>query len=114
MLYDPKQNPVVKVLYDAADLIDQRGLAKGIRRDSEGRLCLHGAIEFAMTGTAWSSGEKHKEVSRHVRKYLEHNLGFVGLTDYGCAEWNNAPERTKQEVVDALRGAAEMLIVTGG
>lgn len=116
MLYDPKTNPVIKALYDAADIVEQRGLAKGIRQDSEGRVCLHGALAAALDEPMFKPGGKlHEEAGYHVRRYLFKEYGYApkSLTAFGCALWNNADERTKDEVVAALRGTASMLVVGG-
>jgi phage tail tape-measure protein len=113
MLYDPKTNPIIKALYDAADIIEQRGLAKGIRQDSEGRVCLRGAISIAVNGRAFCVTEMDVWIGGAVQRYLRQRLGYAPTSNWGCASWNNTPERTKDEVVAALRETASMLVVGG-
>ena len=116
MLYDPKTNPVIKALYDAADIVEQRGLAKRTQQDSEGRVCLHGAISIAVNGRAFCVTEMDARIGGAVKRYLRQRLGYVPTSDssdWGCARWNNAPERTQVEVVAALRETASMLVVGG-
>lgn len=115
MLYDPKQNPIVKTLYDAADLIDQRGLAKMVFEDAEGHLCMNGAIAKAKFGRAdfWSLTSAQIDEIEPIRAVLMKFLTKDGQKYNDPSAYNNARERTKEEVVEALRGAAEMVIVNG-
>jgi hypothetical protein len=104
---------VHKVLLNAADLIEQRGWTRGIHQDAEGRLCVHGAINVAVLGMPC--------VGNIVIFRLDEFLtgAWVQLRDYllakgvepdsvsaGCIIWNDAPGRTKEEVLQALREAA--------
>jgi hypothetical protein len=89
-------------LLKAADLIERRGHTKYTREDEHG-LCLHGAISMAVNGDAWDDigcGRAIALVASYVRS--------IGGETYGdfCCSWNNAPARTKDEVVTALRNAA--------
>jgi hypothetical protein len=93
-------------LLTAADLIEQRGLAKREREDARGALCLHGAITFAISGYAEApSCDDDHEACRLIYGYLT-SQGVTGIGPSGSAPWNNAPERTQQEVVESLRNAA--------
>ena len=88
------------VLLRAADLIEQRGLCKGMQQDELGRLCIAGAVLLA---SDCYIGSAHNEAGLlAVDRFLRH----IGSDDCGPAPWNNAPERTQAEVVAALRAAA--------
>lgn len=113
MLYDPKrwntdptpqtEEPWRDVLRRAADEVERRGLAKGMLCDEEsGAVCARGAI-IAATGLApsflhWTP--LSQKADERLGEYLR--LGWNEVP-----HWNNAPSRTKAEVVAALRGAAE-------
>lgn len=101
----PVTEPWRKILLKAANLIKKRGLAKNMR-EVNGTLCLHGAIWMAMTGDA-HGGVPGKPCMAEIAvyKYLKAQ-GVTGIAQGGCAQWNNAASRTKEEVIAALRGAA--------
>lgn len=96
-----------EILNKAADIVEQRGHSKGVYSDSTGRVCAVGAINAAILGTTkiehlpiWYSG-----LDTHAGRVL-HSL--VCADEYwSITDWNDAPERTKEEVVAALRQAAE-------
>jgi hypothetical protein len=117
MLYDPKWEQKAKTqaepwratLLRAADLIREHGLAKYTQQDSEGRMCLHGAISIAATGKPFCELDApiYCEASAAVRRHLL-ALGVSRdlIGNDGCAQWNNKPERTADQVIAALEGAA--------
>jgi hypothetical protein len=80
----------------AADLIEQRGHAKGALYDHRGRLCLLGALNMAVSGLP-----RHNHGGTRAMRYVEQ---FIG--DQDAVRWNNAPERTPEEVIAVLRRAA--------
>lgn len=94
-------------LRDAADLIEKRGHYKGSLESDAGSLCLEGAINVATCGDA------------HNHKYAgaAYDLfdAFFSWKYSRCyptrppkrSLWNDAPKRTKKDVIAALRGAAE-------
>lgn len=92
--------PDTKALLDAADYIEAHGLHKGSYREMGAlermpRVCAIGAIVMATDdgGARSSAGIRLAE--------------FIGLSkDHGIPDWNDAPERTADEVIAALRGAA--------
>lgn len=109
MLYDPKwelnHEPWRNHLRMAAQLIRERGLAKGERRSASGSLCLHGAISLAAYGNHQIlNGNCPAELA--VIRYLR-SQGAEKIYDAGAAGWNNAEERTAAEVIEALEAAAE-------
>jgi hypothetical protein len=78
------------VLNQAADYLEEHGHCKHDLRDWEGRVCLLGAL----ISIGQSSGLA---------------MGYAAMSGYLGSDpvsWNNAPERTKGEVVAALRAAA--------
>jgi hypothetical protein len=101
-------------LLAAADLIEKNGLAKYTREDEiTGGLCIHGAIAKAATGHAWA----YDSDPRITRTFLAIDR-VLATRDYdrrkimvfpdGFAEWNNAPETTKADVLGVLREAAAL------
>ncbi len=96
MLYNPKWEvqPWQETLLDAADQLERRGWCQGRTVDNEGRMCALGAL-IAVAGHA-----THDEWLAHVK--LQEVVGDrVDL-------WNDAPERTKEDVVAAFRQAATL------
>jgi hypothetical protein len=98
MLYDERwdRKPAVdecgQMLLRAADYIEEHGWCQSRVMDKEGRVCLLGAILYV--------GGTGLDFMPRVEKAA--GIGQGGL----IACWNNAPGRTKQEVVDVLRRAA--------
>lgn len=99
-----------KVLLKAAALIEDRGLAKHIQCDAEGKLCIYGALVLADGGIPYSIGSRFEstgifagstpaamEAVRRVEKDLGTNDASI---------WNNAEERTQADVVAKLRAVA--------
>lgn len=105
MLYDTKRE-VSTLLRQAANEVRARGLAKGTQLDSEGRVCIHGAIRIA-TSVATESAIV-READTRVCAYLTEvcGVGDKFVQGGGAAWWNNMPERTAEEVIAALEGAA--------
>jgi len=83
-------------MLDAADLIEQRGHAKNILEDSNGSLCFVGALSMAVTGYS-------DAIDLRVGIGIQKMFPFIGQNP---VDWNNAPERTKEEVVSAMRACA--------
>lgn len=95
-------------LLKAADLIDERGLAKGSRFEPDGAMCVHGAVATAITGHFGGDSMSGGAIARFeefLTAYYDINTLQVGSGDR-AVYFNNDPERTKAEVVDALRAAA--------
>ena len=105
MLYDPRHEQQTGViLLRAASNVRERGLAKHTQEDTLGRVCLHGAISIAAYGLPHVHGETGQQADRAVCRYLK-SQGII-VCDAGAAHWNNADERTAEEVIAALEGAA--------
>lgn len=95
------------ILLRAADVIEERGHTKGVLQDREGRVCAFGALNVVVYGSADHSylQSSRDEAAHAVTRHLGLGSGYLGP----LVNWNNAPERTQQEVVDAFRGAARAL-----
>jgi hypothetical protein len=95
------------LLLRAAALIEERGHCKYVRENGKGSFCVLGAIDRAAgyfddlykdelkSSTWWSA----------VSRLVESIQGDPRL-NWRAADWNNASERTKEEVVGKLRAAA--------
>lgn len=74
--------------------------------------CQAGAISRAAFGVAWADtlaqvdhvqGGAYSRADGYMRRYAHKTFG-----DTSPIAWNDEPERTAEEVVEALRGAAEL------
>lgn len=83
---------VGRVLLAAADYIEAHGWCQGRVEDDAGNVCAIGGIDKACNGY-WIRANTRER----FRSYLGRGL---------ISNWNNAPGRTKEEVVHALRSAA--------
>lgn len=89
-------SPEAFVLLKAADYIDGHGWCQGAIADEEGRVCAVGAITMVTGGLDAPMGTR-LDVELLLYKYL----GEIPVPD-----WNDRPERTKEQVTAALRSAA--------
>ncbi len=115
MLYNRKWEKKINVaptwrtvLLRAADIVRERGLAKWHLEDDLGRVCVHGAILIATSGDPYGDsqpGSLEVEACQALCSYLQQS-GAEKIYGYGAAEWNNEPDRTADEVIAALEGAA--------
>lgn len=95
---------VSEILETAADVIEKRGWTQGVYVDANG-VCMLGAISTAVTGDP-------RLYWRDIANFFPGQTPVVkALSAYLEGEWppqfNDRPGRTKQEVLDALRGAAK-------
>jgi hypothetical protein len=129
---DPPGQPAIRtepwrrVLRDAADLLDKHGWCQhATQAKRSGAMCMHGAINKAVTGHAWLddiASEPWCDATAAVARYLQdqgaHRRSDIAIvlratTDskvnaYGLfASWNDAKGRKKREAISALRAAAE-------
>ena len=88
-------------LNKAADIIEEKGWIQGDFETEDG-VCVNRAI----TLVTWSDRGRPMdiELSDQVRRALREYLSSAPLSLY---KWNDKPGRTKEEVLAALRGAAE-------
>lgn len=105
---DTKIEPWRKALFDAADLVRVRGLAKGMQQAPDGSVCLHGALSIAISRTPYADGSTYCDASLAVVAVLRRRgVPYYQPTHItGAAVWNNAPERTAEEVIEVLEAAA--------
>jgi hypothetical protein len=112
----PPPEPWRDLMLKAADLIDQRGLAKRTFVDKRGQLCVRGALMAAAgldglydmyhrwpTATALYR-EADARFSQHVVR--GNRRRYAAYAHDASAYWNNEDARTKDEVVTELRRCA--------
>lgn len=84
----------------AAEVIEERGWCQRAFQQRDGSVCLIGALSVVLTGAATADSAALKPYRDTVA-----SLGF--MTDIGgfmsAVAWNDAPERTKEEVLARLR-----------
>lgn len=101
-----------QVLEDASIIIDrQRDLAKFTLEDDDRNYCAVGAVRVAAMGDLWGSflDPLPMEVQSAVVA-VQRDLGLTCPPDeFTLPHWNNAPERTKDEVRDQLMATAKRL-----
>lgn len=127
---------VSETLSKAADLIEAHGWVQFKERTYDGRMCLRGAVALAAgvkqwrqiieaeesesweysvpfgTGVSFDPGGA-ETFTKATRALLEHNPALSNLRQEGhpggfLEDWNDAPGRTKEEVVQMLRATAEL------
>lgn len=101
-------------LLDAAQLIRENGHAKGVFINDKGSLCARGAINQVRDGIARHSqghGKEEEMLSKFLN--LEERKNFCQCDickpmrlPVAVADWNNAPERTAEEVISAMEACA--------
>jgi hypothetical protein len=91
--WDKKLDQPVKhpVLLDAIKLIEKHGWVQGKRGHANIGYCAVGAVVNS-TMDYWASGKAITAMEKQV--------------PYGVASWNDAPGRTKEEVIAMMRKAA--------
>lgn len=94
------QNPVVEVLRAAREKV-ANGWTKGTYRivlESGCLYCADGAI-------LWSGGPSVDECHSRAERFLRQ---VIGGDRTSVVKWNDAPERTQEEVVNAFTKAIEL------
>lgn len=94
----PRLNPVGQCLMDGADRIRKHGHAKKVLRSPEGGYCIVGAlydVKEKVPFTAIYNGVAAAAFRAIEAKTCDSILG-----------WNDAPERTAEEVIAVLESAA--------
>ncbi len=102
MLYDKKWDKEIKVVDEvgkvmlkAADYIEEHGHCKHVLCDDKGAVCIRGALIRVGSFTQLTKAELRLK-----------EFGIPWNERVGVVDWNNAPERTGEEVIAALRAAA--------
>jgi hypothetical protein len=93
---------VADVLDDAADYIEKHGWCQNRLTDIAGRVCAAGAIRAAL-------GIAESEIPGDTYHAVRHAIYRVApLThEVPLPSWNDAPDRTEQDVLDMFRAAAK-------
>ena len=96
------------VLLKAAQILDERGWCQGSLRDSEGRVCIAGAVRLALFGQTISLEYMdyiiYREKLKSIQKVLyNHPLGPLAIPFF-----NDKIAETKEECVKLLMEAAEI------
>lgn len=92
--------PEAQLLMRAADLIVERGWTQHKSVSSFGELCASEATYCANNWTALDHQDA-SEMWQRARNALRLHIGTAYIAD-----WNDAPERTAEEVITALRATA--------
>lgn len=101
------------VLRGAADVIRRNGWHQDSYYDSgypdlpknECPVCARGAINIAANGLPDLTSDVTDAADDAMHQYL----GIDGQFPHSLADWNDAPERTADEVIAALEAAADRL-----
>ncbi len=93
---EPKTDDVGFTLLLAADEMERRGWCQYEMTDSRGRVCLMGAVKSAVIGARKNYDDYH-EARLRLAAFLHCSLP---------ENWNDNPERTKEQALEALRAAA--------
>ncbi len=92
---------VGELLWKAADIIVEKGWCQGTASNKEGNVCAIGALTWATYELFGPGG-----LAEDCKYYLPAvNRLCMKINDSSIPCWNDAPGRTKQEVVAALRSA---------
>jgi hypothetical protein len=113
-------NQIISILEKAADLIQSGHLVKHMVTDNHGGYCSVGALQKAGGQDLhdWCHRRRDKVLQDTAlvlyNKGVAPKLGNPATNDWQIAwgrvvQWNNAPERTAAEVVEAMKQAAKEL-----
>jgi len=91
--------PWRKILLDAADRIERNGHAKGALITETGAQCALGAIHNWRFDRGVLTASLRTDASAYASRRLDQMVGNV-------VKWNNAPERTAEEVITTMRTCA--------
>lgn len=127
MLKDPKWDKkeittTTNIYAKAADALEKYGHCKRVLRDEEGRMCLHGAIAYALKGNACYPDHKTSSLVIALTPLVE-KMATVPFTDPSYfnpsaanadgrphpVAWNNHEDTTGDDVIKLLREAALVL-----
>lgn len=89
------------VLRAAARYIEEHGWYQGDYAAPDGAVCALGAINVVVTGSPYDLGDGvDRDLTLAAANVIENRLGSIGPISW----WNDAPGRTKDEVLAVLRG----------
>lgn len=86
----------------AADLLEQDGWCQGTWHPADGAHCVGHAL-YVVTARAETEEAKNRRLNRVIYAFAAH-VGMRAIT-----AWNDAEGRTQEQVITALRGAADGL-----
>lgn len=94
-----------QLLLKGADLIETRGHHKGSYTDGT-RLCFRGALNMAASGGASAAYDLSGASDIASVRFLGRMRDRGHVLPGGWLKWNDAPERTADEVISAMRMVA--------
>lgn len=89
-----------QILFKAAQILERDGWCKGISLNSSGQMCAGGAIARAHHGDADHWDAASEETMRDFMRIIDGSAPEYPTSRISA--WNNAAERTAEEVIDAL------------
>ncbi len=92
---------VARDLLKAREVLDRDGWLKGALGANGGPKCATGAVDSVTAGDPWAACTARGRNARHHLRLVITN---------GVMDWNDAPSRTKQQVLDAFDAAASLAI----
>ncbi len=99
---------VTEILREAADIIEEIGHPKGVyRKVSTGGVCAVGAMKIAISKNAVEPIADRND-ARLLNKAKRTVALYVEPESKRIFKWNDAKERTAEEVVDTLRTIAAL------
>jgi hypothetical protein len=102
------QHTTSEILRRAAQVVRERGWTQHVLVDRYGRVCALGALHFA-EGRSAGSGFRRTESVIALANVISQRFGLrlnKGAEGNAIAIWNNAPERTPEEVALTMEFAA--------
>jgi len=119
MLYDPMKDydEVGRTLLKAAKYMDEHGHCKGTLENSKGAVCAYGALNTALFGQADITSREwdviHQNSPEQMILETQCTTALLDETDdLLISTWNDEPDRTKEQVIDLFKRAAEKHKVT--
>jgi hypothetical protein len=103
VIEDKMAKTVVEILRAAARHMKQHGYCKNDLRDSRGRVCIAGAINFVLTGNETNWPPRTRPILDRIGRYLGRKNKCAYIEP---VSWNNASGRKQKEVIAAIYGAA--------
>lgn len=97
------------LLYQAIAVLEERGWCQHISEDAQGRVCLGGSLEAARKNAheatrAWLEVWRQRQAYRTAMQTL-----VTAIAPYTIPLYNDAPERSVEDVISMLKRAAYKL-----
>lgn len=111
MLYDKRWDDKVKApavkelepwqrtIYKMIDVLNERGWCQHLLENSEGQVCIYGALNTVIGGSPayCGEGQKWRKVSHAIHNHVGTDAAF----------WNNMKGRTKGQIINMLKEVAK-------